>query len=93
MKDVLSGGNLAPSYSITKNRIEAIDGMHTFQNSLKNEALFNIFSRKSEDSLKQIIKGTETDVDPYITKDYYDGGTRDVKEFITDLGKTTKEIC
>ena len=93
VKDVLSGGNLAPSYSITKNRIEAIDGMHTFQNSLKNEALFNIFSRKSEDSLKQIIKGTETDVDPYITKDYYDGGTRDVKEFITDLGKTTKEIC
>ena len=93
VKDVLSGGNLAPSYSITKNRIEAIDGMHTFENSLKNEALFNIFSRKSEDSLKQIIKGTETDIDPYITKDYYNGGTRDVKDFITDLGKTTKEIC
>ena len=93
VKDVLSGGNLAPSYSITKNRIEAIDGMHTFQNSLKNEALFNIFSRKSEDSLKQIIKGTETDIDPYITKDYYDGGTKNVKDFITDLGKTTKEVC
>tara|TARA_Y100001937_G_scaffold89224_1_gene120623 strand:- start:3285 stop:11606 length:8322 start_codon:yes stop_codon:yes gene_type:complete len=93
VKDVLSGGNLAPSYSITKNRIEAIDGMHTFQNSLKNEALFNIFSRKSEDSLKQIIKGTETDIDPYITKDYYDGGTQNVKEFISDLGKTTKEVC